>query len=50
QPYYRGLGFQVGDFPVAESYYGQAISLPMYAGLSDGDQVRVVEVLGRATA
>ncbi|MFM6137162.1 MAG: UDP-4-amino-4,6-dideoxy-N-acetyl-beta-L-altrosamine transaminase [Sphaerospermopsis kisseleviana] len=49
QPYYRGLGFQVGDFPVAESYYGQAISLPMYAGLRDGDQVRVVELLARAT-
>jgi dTDP-4-amino-4,6-dideoxygalactose transaminase len=45
QPDYQRLGFREGDFPVAESYYGRAISLPMYPGLSDADQLRVVETL-----
>ena len=45
QPYYRGLGFKAGDFPVAEAYYSRAISLPMFATLSDPDQDYVVEQL-----
>lgn len=32
-PYYQHLGFRSGDFPVAESYYEQCLSLPMYPGL-----------------
>jgi dTDP-4-amino-4,6-dideoxygalactose transaminase len=47
-PYYRGLGFGPGDFPVAEQYYREAISLPMYAGLSDSAQDRVVDELKKA--
>ena len=42
QPYYQKLGFNYGDFPQAESYYREAISLPMYYGLSQEDQDRVV--------
>ncbi len=45
QPYYQGLGFKAGDFPVAEKYYGEAISLPMFAAMTDEDQDRVVETL-----
>jgi UDP-4-amino-4,6-dideoxy-N-acetyl-beta-L-altrosamine transaminase len=45
QPYYRGLGFREGDFPVAERYYRSAISIPLYAGLVDADQDRVVAAL-----
>jgi len=48
QPYYRALGFKAGDFPHAEHYYAQAISLPLYPELSDEDQDRVVEVLATA--
>lgn len=48
QPYYRALGFRPGDFPAAESYYAEAISLPMYAALSDSEQTRVIEALRRA--
>jgi UDP-4-amino-4,6-dideoxy-N-acetyl-beta-L-altrosamine transaminase len=50
QPYYRRLGFAPGDFPRAEQYYREAISLPMYAGLDDAAQERVVGALGRAIA
>jgi UDP-4-amino-4,6-dideoxy-N-acetyl-beta-L-altrosamine transaminase len=45
QPYYRALGFRDGDFPAAERYYAGAISLPMYAGLTDGEQDVVVDAL-----
>lgn len=45
QPYYQRLGFKDGDFPAAESYYREAISLPLYASLSDEDQDRVVSAL-----
>ena len=46
QPYYRKLGFNPGDFPEAERYYEEAISLPMFYGLSDTDQRYVVDQLG----
>lgn len=45
QPYYRRLGFKHGDFPEAERYYAEAISLPMYATLTEAQQDRVVAVL-----
>lgn len=45
QPYYRRLGFREGDFPEAECYASNAISLPLYPGLQEHDQERVVQVL-----
>ncbi|ROM78297.1 UDP-4-amino-4,6-dideoxy-N-acetyl-beta-L-altrosamine transaminase [Pseudomonas brassicacearum] len=45
QPYYRDLGFAAGDFPQAERYYAEAISLPMFPTLSDEQQDYVVEQL-----
>ena len=35
QPWYRNMGFRDGDFPQAEAYYREAISLPMFSGLTD---------------
>lgn len=48
QPYYRKLGFRAGDFPDAERYYAEAISLPMFFGLKEEDQERVAEQLSSA--
>jgi dTDP-4-amino-4,6-dideoxygalactose transaminase len=39
------MGFASGDFPEAERYYCEAISLPIYPGLSDDDINKVVEAL-----
>lgn len=50
QPYYRNLGFQGGDFPQAEQYYREAISLPMYYDLTDAQQEFVVKTLGQLLA
>ncbi|WP_219095690.1 UDP-4-amino-4,6-dideoxy-N-acetyl-beta-L-altrosamine transaminase [Pseudomonas sp. UMAB-40] len=47
QPYYRDLGFAEGDFPQAERYYDEAISLPMFPLLSDEQQDYVIEQLRR---
>jgi UDP-4-amino-4,6-dideoxy-N-acetyl-beta-L-altrosamine transaminase len=44
-PYYRRLGFAEGDFPQAEAYAHSAISLPLYPGLQEREQERVVQVL-----
>jgi UDP-4-amino-4,6-dideoxy-N-acetyl-beta-L-altrosamine transaminase len=45
QPYYRRLGFKAGDFPESESYYADAISLPMYPGLTEAQQDHVITSL-----
>lgn len=45
QPYYRALGFQEGDFPQAEAYGTNAISLPLFPGLQDHDLHRVADTL-----
>jgi dTDP-4-amino-4,6-dideoxygalactose transaminase len=48
QPYYRDLGFSVGQFPEAERYHAEAISLPMFPTLSNEQQEEVVRVLREA--
>lgn len=45
QPYYQRMGFQLGDFPEAESYYAEAISLPMFQTMSEAQQDEVVMAL-----
>lgn len=44
QPYYQNLGFKQGDFPNAEQYYAEAISLPMYPDLTD-EQIQYIYVI-----
>ena len=42
QPYYRQLGFDPADWPEAEAYYAQAITLPLYAAMTDEQQEEVI--------
>jgi dTDP-4-amino-4,6-dideoxygalactose transaminase len=42
QPAYAFVGHQTGDFPVAESYARECLSLPIYPELTDAQQDRVV--------
>ena len=44
-PYYENLGFKKGDFPVAEKFHQEVISIPMYASLEDKDQDHVIKIL-----
>lgn len=50
QPYFQRMGFHSGDFPQAERYYAEAISLPMYPSLTESQQDAVVQALREATA
>lgn len=45
QPYYRDLGFVPGQYPQSERYAEEAISLPMFAVMSDAQQDAVVSAL-----
>lgn len=44
-PYYKNLGFQEGDFPNAEDFYKEAISLPLFPTISDQSLEEVVNQL-----
>lgn len=37
-PFYRSIGFKVGDFPESEKYSNEAISLPIFFGLKEEEQ------------
>jgi UDP-4-amino-4,6-dideoxy-N-acetyl-beta-L-altrosamine transaminase len=45
QPVFQRIGFKVGDFPEAESYYSQEISIPMHVNLSDSQIERISEFI-----
>ena len=45
QPYYRQLGFNTGDFPSAESYYSEALTLPIYPGLTANEQEKIITLI-----
>lgn len=42
-PYYQRLGWKKGDLPVAEAYYEQCITLPLYPTLTDEEQAFVIQ-------
>ena len=48
QPYYARWGFRRGDFPAAEGYYDQALSIPLFPALTHAQQDQVVHLLGQA--
>jgi len=45
QPYYQKLGFENGQYPQAESYYTDAISIPLFHAMTIEQQYEVVSVL-----
>lgn len=45
QPYYKGLGFKQGQFPIAERYYREAISIPLFHAMTNNQQIEVVNHL-----
>ncbi|MGK5680485.1 DegT/DnrJ/EryC1/StrS family aminotransferase [Actinoplanes sp. URMC 104] len=44
-PVFEDLGYKRGMCPVAETFYAEQLSLPLFVDLSDADQDRVVETL-----
>lgn len=45
QPHYLRMGFKVGDYPQAEQYYAEAISLPIYQTMTFEQQDQVLNAL-----
>jgi UDP-4-amino-4,6-dideoxy-N-acetyl-beta-L-altrosamine transaminase len=48
QPYYQRMGFGAGDFPQAEAYYREAISLPMFQTMTLVQQDAVVATIEKS--
>ncbi|MEQ6886647.1 UDP-4-amino-4,6-dideoxy-N-acetyl-beta-L-altrosamine transaminase [Salicola sp. Rm-C-2C1-2] len=47
QPYFQTMGFEEGQFPEAERYYAEAISLPLFPTMEDTSHNHVVSTLKR---
>jgi len=45
QPVFKNLGYQSGNFPVAEKVANQCLSLPMNPYLPQEDHAQVIEVI-----
>ena len=43
QPFYQKMGFKNGDFPFAEQYYQEAISIPIYPAMTEFMQIKISE-------
>ncbi|NHC11215.1 UDP-4-amino-4,6-dideoxy-N-acetyl-beta-L-altrosamine transaminase [Stutzerimonas degradans] len=50
QPYYQRMGFAAADFPEAQRYYAEAISLPMFQTMTEAQQDEVVAAVRKAIA
>ena len=45
QPYYQKMGFASGQFPEAEKYYNEAITIPLFSAMTEGQQDTVCSTL-----
>jgi UDP-4-amino-4,6-dideoxy-N-acetyl-beta-L-altrosamine transaminase len=48
QPYYQAMGFRPGQFPEAEKYYQEAVTLPLFPTMTEVQQDKVVDALVQA--
>jgi dTDP-4-amino-4,6-dideoxygalactose transaminase len=49
QPAYRHLGYQRGDFPIAEKFANECLSLPMFPELKEFETDRICDAIASAT-
>lgn len=45
QPYYASMGFNPEEWPEAEKYYSEALTLPLYPGLGSEQQLEIANCL-----
>lgn len=50
QPHYKSLGFKKGDFPNAEHYYQQAVTLPLFPDLTKNEVQCIVTQIAELTS
>jgi UDP-4-amino-4,6-dideoxy-N-acetyl-beta-L-altrosamine transaminase len=46
-PYYQGLGYKKGDYPVAEAYYERCLSLPLFPKMNEKDVSDVIQAVNK---
>jgi UDP-4-amino-4,6-dideoxy-N-acetyl-beta-L-altrosamine transaminase len=44
-PFYNEIGFNENEFPNAELYYEEAISLPIYSTLTNEEVIKIIEII-----
>jgi UDP-4-amino-4,6-dideoxy-N-acetyl-beta-L-altrosamine transaminase len=49
-PYFRKRGFRQGQYPNAEAHYARAMTIPLFATLTEAQQDRVVEEIVKLAA
>lgn len=49
QPYYARMGFDPADFPAAEAYFAEAITLPLFPALTEAEQDEVIAAVRELT-
>lgn len=47
---YEYLGYQKGDYPITEAYGEEVLSIPMFNGLTEEEQTRVIDALNAFSA
>lgn len=45
QPYYRKLGFSPEDYPNAQNYYQEALSIPLFYDMADTQQKQIIDAI-----
>jgi dTDP-4-amino-4,6-dideoxygalactose transaminase len=50
QPVFKNLGYQKGDFPVAEGLCEEILSLPMYPGMTEAQVIQVAGAIEESLA
>jgi dTDP-4-amino-4,6-dideoxygalactose transaminase len=45
QPYYKKLGFKKGMYPVAEKYYNETLSIPIFPDLKKKEQINIIKLI-----
>lgn len=48
QPYYKKMGFNPSDYPESEKYYSQAVSLPIFPGLTQTQQEFIANAVNKS--
>ncbi|MCB0394706.1 MAG: UDP-4-amino-4,6-dideoxy-N-acetyl-beta-L-altrosamine transaminase [Bdellovibrionales bacterium] len=48
QPYYRQFGFKLGDYPISESYYRRALSLPLFPSMTEEQITHVIQTFKKS--
>jgi len=48
QPYYERMGFIPSDYPESEKYYSQAVSLPIFPGLTEMQQEYIANAVNKS--